>query len=72
MKCFEHILLNFVKSILPPGIDTFQFAYTKNRGVEDAISINIFEVLRHLKTTKSYARMLFIDFSSAFNTIIPQ
>ena len=28
-------------------------------------------MLRHLESPKSYARVLFIDFSSAFNTIIP-
>ena len=72
MKCLEHIFLNFVKSLLPPGFDMFQFAYTANRGVEDAISINIHEILAHLETKKSYCRILFIDYSSAFNTIIPQ
>ena len=72
MKCLEHIFLNFVKSLLPPGFDMFQFAYTANRGVEDAISININEILAHLETKKSYCRILFIDYSSAFNTIIPQ
>ena len=40
--------------------------------VTTAISINIHEILAHLETKKSYCRILFIDYSSAFNTIIPQ
>ena len=72
MKCFEHIFLNFIKSLLPPGFDIYQFAYTANRGVDDAISINIHEILSHLEKRKTYCRILFIDYSSAFNTIIPQ
>ena len=61
-----------IQSFLPPGFDKFQFAYTKNRSVEDAISINVHEILKHLEKSQSYARVLFIDYSSAFNTIIPQ
>ena len=72
MKCFEYIFLKFVNTLLPSDIDIFQFAYTENRSVEDAISINVHEILEHLETNKSYARILFIDYSSAFNTIIPQ
>ena len=67
MKCFEHIFLNFVKSLLPPGFDIYQFAYTANRGVDDAISINIHEILSHLEKRKTYCRILFIAYSSAFN-----
>ena len=72
MKCFENIVLNFIESFLPKGFDTFQFAYKKNRSVEDALAINYHEVLNHLETKNTYARILFIDYSSAFNTIIPQ
>ena len=71
MKCFEFLIKLHIQSILPPGFDEYQFAYTKNRSVEDAISINVHEILNHLETSQSYARVLFIDYSSAFNTIIP-
>ena len=30
------------------------------------------ELLQHLDTPRSYARVLFVDYSSAFNTIVPQ
>ena len=53
-------------------MDPFQFAYRANRSVEDAVSITLHNVLKHLDMKgPSYARLLFIDFSSAFNTISP-
>ena len=72
MKCFESIVLKFLNTLLPSDFDDFQFAYRSNRSVDDAIAINVHEVLNHLELSKSYARILFIDYSSAFNTIIPQ
>ena len=71
MKIFERIVLKFIKSIVPAGFDPHQFAYRKNRSVEDAISLCLHKALQHLEHSSSYARILFIDFSSAFNTIIP-
>ncbi len=38
----------------------------------NAISSTLHLALTHLENKDSYVRMLFIDFSSAFNTIIPQ
>ena len=38
---------------------------------EDAIAITLHTALSHLEHRESYVRMLFIDYSSAFNTIIP-
>ncbi len=49
-----------------------QFAYRPNRSTDDAISSTLHLALTHLENKDSYVRMLFIDFSSAFNTIIPQ
>ncbi|XP_078740066.1 interferon-induced very large GTPase 1-like [Lampetra fluviatilis] len=72
MKCFERLVLQHIKSVLPPALDPFQFAYRSNRSTDDAISATLHSALTHLETKYSYVRMLFIDFSSAFNTIIPQ
>ncbi len=47
-------------------------AYRPNRSTDDAISTTLHLALTHLENKDSYVRMLFIDFSSAFNTIIPQ
>ena len=51
--------------------DPLQFAYTPNRSTEDVILTVINAVLKHLEKPKASARMLFLDFSSAFNTIQP-
>ncbi len=72
MKCFERLVMSHIKSILPPTLDPFQFAYKAKRSTEDAICSALHPALTHLDTKDSYVRMLFIDFSSAFNTIIPQ
>ena len=72
MKCFERLVMSQIKSILPPTLDPFQFAYRAKRSTEDAICSALHPALTHLEKRDSYVRMLFIDFSSAFNTIIPQ
>ncbi|KAK3537789.1 hypothetical protein QTP70_018943, partial [Hemibagrus guttatus] len=46
--------------------------YHPNRSTDDAISTTLHLSLTHLENKGTYVRMLFIDFSSAFNTIIPQ
>ena len=67
-KCFERLVLAHLKTSLPPTLDPYQFTYSQNRNTEDAI----FTVLHsHLDNGNIYVRMLFIDYSSAFNTIIP-
>ncbi|KAF7658945.1 hypothetical protein LDENG_00005470 [Lucifuga dentata] len=58
MKCFN--------------LDPHQFAYRANRSAEDAISNALHVALTHLEQKDAHVKMLFIDFSSAFNTIIPQ
>ncbi|KAK3509725.1 hypothetical protein QTP70_008461 [Hemibagrus guttatus] len=49
-----------------------QFAYRPNHSTDDAISTTLHLSLTHLENKDTYVRMLFIDFSSAFNKIIPQ
>ncbi|KAK3528785.1 hypothetical protein QTP70_011225 [Hemibagrus guttatus] len=43
-----------------------------NRSTDNAMATTLHLALTHLDNKDSYVRMLFIDFSSAFNTIIPQ
>ncbi len=72
MKCFERLVMHHIKSNLPNTLDPLQFAYRPNRSTDDAISSTLILALTHLENKDSYVRMLFIDFSSAFNTIFPQ
>ena len=41
------------------------------RCTDDAISIALHTALFHLDKRNTYVRMLFIDYSAAFNTIVP-
>ncbi|KAL0161079.1 hypothetical protein M9458_044804, partial [Cirrhinus mrigala] len=71
IKCFERLVMHHIKSYLPNTLDPLHFAYRPNRSTDDAISSTLHLALTHLENKDSYA-MLFIDFRSAFNTIIPQ
>ena len=50
-------------------LDPLQFAYRTKRSVEDASLSMLNVILEHLERRGSYARILFVEFSSAFNTI---
>ncbi|KAF7661600.1 hypothetical protein LDENG_00257910, partial [Lucifuga dentata] len=71
MKCFEKLVRTHIISSLPPRFDTHQFASRASRSTEDAIATALHDALSHLEQQGSYARLLFVDFSSAFNTILP-
>jgi hypothetical protein len=60
LKCFERLVK-----------DPLQFAYSPNRSTDNAIAITLHTALSHLDKRNTYVRMLFIDYSSAFNTIVP-
>ena len=71
MKVLERLVLAHLKSITDPVLDPLQFAYRANRSTEDAVNMALHYTLNHLDTAGNYARILFVDFSSAFNTILP-
>ncbi|KAK1803206.1 hypothetical protein P4O66_021721, partial [Electrophorus voltai] len=53
-------------------MDLPQFAYRHNHSTDDAVAHLLHNTLTHLdKGRGNYVKMLFIDYSSAFNTIIP-
>ncbi|KAI5103658.1 calcium-activated potassium channel subunit alpha-1 [Silurus meridionalis] len=56
-----------------PLLDPLQFAYQASRSVVDVVNIRLHFILQHLdKPDKlTYVRILFVDFSLAFNNIIP-
>ncbi len=57
--------------MLPASLDPLQFAYRSNRSTDDAIAFTLHTALSHLENKNTYVRMLFVDYSSAFNTIVP-
>ncbi len=71
MKSLERLVLAYLKDITSPLLDPLQFAYRANRSVDDAVNMGLHYILQHLDKPGNYARILFVDFSSAFNTIMP-
>ncbi len=70
-KCFEKLVREHICSVLPASLDPLQFAYRSNRSTDDAIAFTLHTALSHLENKNTYVRMLFVDYSSAFNTIVP-
>ncbi|KAK0151122.1 hypothetical protein N1851_007759 [Merluccius polli] len=70
MKCFERVVLAHIKSRILDTLDPLQYAYQPNRSTSDAIAAVLYS-LSHLENKDSYIRTLFVDYSSAFNTVIP-
>ena len=71
MKVFERLVLRHLKEQTDALVDPGQFAYRANRSVDDAVALGLHHILQHLESAGSYARVLFVDYSSAFNTILP-
>lgn len=64
-------VLRYIKAALPPTLDPHKYTYRTNWLTEDTISTALHPVLLHLERQGTCARLLFVDCSSAFNTIIP-
>uniref|UniRef100_A0A8C8DGK4 Reverse transcriptase domain-containing protein n=1 Tax=Oryzias sinensis TaxID=183150 RepID=A0A8C8DGK4_9TELE len=71
MKCFERVMLTHIQSSIPDTLDPLQYAYRPNRSTSDAIAAALHNSLSHLENKDSYIRTLCIDYSSAFNTVVP-
>ena len=69
MKLIERLVMPH--TIIPETLDPLQFANRPNRSTDDTISIALHTALSHLDKRNTYVRMLFIDYSSAFNTKVP-
>ena len=70
MKCFEKLVKVILTQQTIEFLDSLQFAYLNNRSVEDAITCLLHTICQHLEQSGTYVRVLFVDFSSAFNTIV--
>ena len=76
MKSFEKVVKVILWKQVEKLADNHQFAYTEKRCVDDASICLIDYALKHfdkLNTSnkKHFVKILFVDFSSAFNTIQP-
>ena len=71
MKCLERIVLKFLLPVTDDLTDPMQFAYKRNRGTDDATMTLLHMAHKHLDMSGNFVRILYVDFSSAFNTIQP-
>ena len=71
IKCFERLVMAHINTIIPETLDPLQFTYHSDRCRDDTISIALHTALSNLDKRNTYVRMLFIDYSSVFNTIVP-
>jgi hypothetical protein len=71
MKTLEKIIKALVLSVTEKNLDPLQFAYRAGKGVEDAKLFILNTLYKHLEKPKAHARLIFADFSSAFNTMQP-
>ncbi|KAI5627525.1 gastrula zinc finger protein XlCGF28.1-like [Silurus asotus] len=55
----------------PSGCFRLKAGIPGTRSTEDAVSTALYSALTHLDKSNTYIRMLLIDFSSAFNTVLP-
>jgi hypothetical protein len=69
LKCSERLVVDHINTIIPDTLEPLQFTYHPNRSTDDAISIALHTALSHLD--KRNMRMLFIEYCSVFNTIVP-
>ena len=69
--CLERILLKHLLPEIEEHLDPYQFSYRKNKSTEDATLLYNNLVVEHLANKNAYVRSVFIDFSSAFNTLKP-
>ena len=68
MKCFERVVMAYINTIMPETLDPLQLEYPPNRSTDNAISIALHTSLSHRDERNTYVRMMFIDYSSMFNT----
>ena len=71
MKTLEKLIKSFILSEIEHKLDPLQFAYRPGKGVDDAKLFILNTLYKHLEKPGAHARILFADFSSAFNTIQP-
>lgn len=69
MKSFEKLVKMEILKQIEGQTDHLQFAYQTGRAVENATLTLLNLLASHLEAPKTHAKLLFIDFSSASNTI---
>ncbi|TWW62767.1 hypothetical protein D4764_04G0014140 [Takifugu flavidus] len=72
MKVMERLVLSHLRPLVSPFQDPLQFAYQPKVGVDDAVIYLLKRAYSSLDRLNTTVRVMFFDFSSAFNTIQPR
>ncbi|TWW53956.1 hypothetical protein D4764_0170350 [Takifugu flavidus] len=72
MKAMERLVLSHLRPLVSPFQDPLQFAYQPKVGVDDAVIYLLQRAYSSLDRLNTTVRVMFFDFSSAFNTIQPR
>lgn len=71
MKCFEKVIRTSLLKQYGEQ-DPYQFAYRPDYSTLDACTVLDYHLRKHVDCPANYAKVVFLDFSSAFNTISPK
>ena len=71
MKVCERVVLCKLEKLVKDYLDPLQFANRKNSSNADAVLYSLENLYSHLEKRGCTVKMMFFDFSSAFNTIQP-
>ncbi|XP_034027442.1 fat storage-inducing transmembrane protein 2 [Thalassophryne amazonica] len=69
MKVLERQILPNIRDTVAPHMDTLQFTYQPNFSVDDALIYMLHRAYSYLDTPDASVRLMFFEFTSAFNTI---
>ena len=72
MKMLERLVLTYLTSVTNSSMNPLQFPYRENRCTDEAVALALHFVMQHLEAPDRYARILFVDYSSVFNTVTSQ
>lgn len=71
LNIFQRLVRSEIMRTTECLLDQMQFTYRSKTGVEDATVTLIHSLVKHLEKKGSHVGLLFVDSSSAFNTIRP-
>lgn len=71
MNSFERLVRQKLLEMVRKSLDPMQCAYRAGMGIEDSLITPLNLLYKPLEGPDTHARLLFWDFSSAFNTIQP-
>ncbi|CAM1302680.1 Uncharacterised protein r2_g1269 [Pycnogonum litorale] len=70
LKILEYFIKQQLEThVMNNNLDRYQFAYKQNVSTSDAVGVLISNAIMNLEQNHTISRILFLDYSSAFNTV---